>query len=61
MTVRRGIGIALTEKSWRLTIEALRWVAEHPDAGELDEQKDKCGSIANYIEKRLKEKGGDTR
>lgn len=51
--MKRGIRIPLTEKSWRLVVEALYYVADSPNADELEEQRPECAKIAKYIERRL--------
>jgi hypothetical protein len=60
MVEQRGVRIPLSERSWRLIVDALCWVAKDTSYNEMEENREECGRIANYIEEKLRQKGGDT-
>ena len=51
----RGIRIPMKESSWQLLIEALEYLVEYPDIGELEESREELARILQYIKKKLNE------
>ena len=54
---RRGIRIPMKESSWQLIIEAMEYLVEYPDIGELEESREELARVLRYIKKKLGETG----
>lgn len=50
---RRGVRIPLSEKSWKLILEALYYVVEKPHIDDLEESREKLSQLAGYIKVKL--------
>jgi hypothetical protein len=53
MESKRGIRISISEKSWRLILEALHYVIDKPHLDDLEESREKLKRIAGYIQSEL--------